>query len=76
VNGVAAGFAGLARAVGPAFGGNLYAWSATNGLSFPIDYHFAFLLIAIGSIFGLVLSFSYKPNKEDIREPSVNTLSE
>ena len=60
VNGVSVSFAGLVRAIGPAFGGNLYAWSATNGLSFPVDFHFTFLILAIGGVMSFLLSFSYK----------------
>ena len=37
----------LARACGPTYGGSLFAWSDTNGLAWPFDFHFTFYMCAI-----------------------------
>ncbi|KAL6072099.1 RNA polymerase III subunit Rpc25 family protein [Balamuthia mandrillaris] len=57
VNGLAFTLAGLLKAVGPVIGSNLLAWSLTNGLPFPFDYHFVFLVVSAVSLAGLFVSF-------------------
>lgn len=37
----------IAKAVGPAIGAVLYAWSLRGGASFPFDFHFVFMLLGI-----------------------------
>ena len=37
----------LARACGPTYGGSLFAWSDTNGLAWPVDFHFTFYMCAM-----------------------------
>ena len=44
-NGVGQSAAGLARMVGPVLGSLSVAWSLTNGLSSPFDYHFVFVIL-------------------------------
>ena len=44
-NGVGQSAAGLARMVGPVLGSLSVAWSLTNGLPSPFDYHFIFVVL-------------------------------
>jgi hypothetical protein len=46
-NGLNQSSAALARAVGPAIGGALFAWSNENGLPFPLDYHLVFNMLSL-----------------------------
>jgi len=46
-NGLAMSCASVFKSIGPIIGGIVFAWSATNDLPFPFDYHFSFFLIAI-----------------------------
>ncbi|CAG8642337.1 8762_t:CDS:2, partial [Ambispora gerdemannii] len=46
VNGIGQTIASLSRAIGPALGGTLWAWSLNNNLGFPFDHHFIFVVIA------------------------------
>jgi hypothetical protein len=53
VNGIAqAGVAGV-RAVGPALGGIVWAWSLNNGIGFPFNHFFIFIVI----MFNIVVMF-------------------
>ncbi|KAI8893003.1 major facilitator superfamily domain-containing protein [Globomyces pollinis-pini] len=45
VNGIAQCIASLARAVGPAVGGIVWAWSTQNSLGFPFNHLFLFWLV-------------------------------
>ncbi|XP_066292058.1 uncharacterized protein [Branchiostoma lanceolatum] len=47
VNGIAQTLAGLARLVGPAVSGNLFAWTTDNGMPWPLDHHLAFYLLIV-----------------------------
>ena len=47
MQGLAMTIGSLARAVGPTMGVELFAWSLTNGLGFPWDVHFVFLLLGL-----------------------------
>ena len=47
VNGLGQSVAALLRAAGPAVGGSLFAWSNTNGLEAPFDYHLVFFLMGL-----------------------------
>ena len=51
----------LTRAVGPALGSVLLAWSLTSGLPFPLDYHFVFLLAAGITVIPIALSYLLGP---------------
>ncbi|KAJ9059611.1 hypothetical protein DSO57_1000570 [Entomophthora muscae] len=46
VNGISQSLGSLARAIGPFLCGFVWAWSLGNGLSFPFDYHFMFIVIS------------------------------
>ena len=45
MQGVAMTIGSLARFVGPTLGAEIFAWSLTSGLAFPLDVHFVFLLM-------------------------------
>ena len=47
MQGVAMTVGSLARALGPTMGAELFAWSLTNGIRFPFDVHFVFLLMCL-----------------------------
>eukprot|EP00126_Sphaerothecum_destruens_P009945 Sdes_comp20638_c0_seq1m15806 len=59
VNGIVASLAAFMRALGPITGCSLLAWSQTNGLSSPFDYHFVFYLSALISFFMFFSTFIY-----------------
>jgi len=44
VNGLGQSLVALLRAIGPAFGASLLSWSFTNGLRFPFNHFFIFIL--------------------------------
>jgi len=46
------------RTFGPAFGGIIFAWSLTNGLSYPLDISFVFYVI--GTLSLLQTAFAFK----------------
>ena len=54
VNGLGQAFASFLRAVGPALGGSLWAWSIQSNLPFPLDDKFIFVFMsAIASLTAL-----------------------
>ena len=50
VNSIGQTFAAMGRMCGPYVGSMVFAWSETNGLSWPLDYAFTWYLVAILSI--------------------------
>jgi hypothetical protein len=46
----------LCRALGPALGGSLFAWTATSGYAWPLDFHLTFYLCGLGAMGTLTLS--------------------
>lgn len=46
INGFAQSFASLLRSVGPFIGTSVFAWSLTNGLTWPLDHRFVFYIVA------------------------------
>lgn len=56
-NGISQSMVALTRAVGPALGSVLLAWSIGAALPFPLDYHFVFLLSAAICVFPILLSY-------------------
>ena len=56
VNGIGQTFASLGRMIGPISGGSLFAWSETNGLGWPLNFHFTFYVIAAVSLAQLILA--------------------
>ena len=60
-NGISQSLVALSRAVGPAMGSVLLAWSLTSGLTFPLDYHFVFLLAGGITLTPILLSYVLGP---------------
>ncbi|KAI9240589.1 MAG: hypothetical protein BYD32DRAFT_407906 [Podila humilis] len=58
VNGIGQTSASFMRALGPALGGILWAWSLGNKLSLPFNYFFVFFLMGTIAILGLFHSLS------------------
>ncbi|KAJ3223538.1 hypothetical protein HDU81_009132 [Chytriomyces hyalinus] len=50
VNGVAQTSAAFVRSIGPVLGGIMWAWSITNGMAFPFNYWFVFVLLAVWAV--------------------------
>lgn len=61
INGISNSLGSLMRGIGPYICGAVYAWSLSNGLSFPFDYHFTFFLISVLSFLTLLISRQITP---------------
>jgi hypothetical protein len=68
VNGLSVTLAGLSKAFGPMLGSILFAWSISNGLSFPLNYAFVFLLNTAIGIAGFFLPLRQQEIELDIEE--------
>eukprot|EP00026_Physarum_polycephalum_P006452 Phypoly_transcript_06495.p1 GENE.Phypoly_transcript_06495~~Phypoly_transcript_06495.p1 ORF type:complete len:526 (+),score=65.18 Phypoly_transcript_06495:182-1759(+) len=57
VNGLAQTFVALTRSAAPVAGSSLLSWSLTNGLGFPLNYQFPFLVLIVmgGGVIALSL---------------------
>ena len=55
-NGLGQTYAALGRALGPAVGGALFAWSEASGRRWPFDYHFVWYVDAVVCACALALS--------------------
>lgn len=62
VNGLGQSGASLGRLLGPFLSGLCFAWSQRNGLPWPLDYHFTFLLIVCIVCFSGYTSFFLDPS--------------
>ena len=60
-NGIGQSMVALARAIGPAVGSLVLAWSLAHSLPFPLDYNCAFLFAALLSVVPVCLSFLLGP---------------
>lgn len=58
VNGIGQMSAAFMRMIGPALGGSLWAWSLSNGLSFPFNYFFVYLLASAIATVGFFYSMT------------------
>lgn len=76
VNGVAQSYASFGRLITPYSMASLFAWSATNSLSWPFNYFFCWYIMLIVGYFTLVLGNTYL--KEDIekRKPESEEIFE
>ncbi|XP_078597830.1 uncharacterized protein LOC144873911 [Branchiostoma floridae x Branchiostoma japonicum] len=79
VNGISQSLVAFARLLGPLIGGNLYAWTSGNGLSWPLNFHLAFYLAVLIDVIILCLTLILpdsinKPRVEDIREDAEEKL--
>ncbi|KAI8812837.1 major facilitator superfamily domain-containing protein [Cladochytrium replicatum] len=70
INGFGQTAATLARTIGPAVGGSLWAWSLSAGLPFPFDYHLVYNFIAIVGLVMYLWSLLVQPS------PSTSSKSE
>lgn len=51
VNGIGQTLVAICRMLGPTVGSIMFAWSMSNGASWPLDYHFVwYVLAAIGML--------------------------
>jgi len=57
VNGFSMSVRGAAMAFSPFLASSVFAWSARNGLSFPLDYHLEFFILSICSFVVLLGTF-------------------
>jgi len=67
--------ASLARAVGPILGSSIFAWSLSSHLSFPLNYHFMYIVLSLVALLGFYVSLKipesinysdgYEPPKDD-----------
>lgn len=76
VNGIGQSLAAVGRMTGPIAGGNLFAWSETNGMGWPLNFHFTFYMIALVTLAGSRLA-SLLPESISRRkvEPGETTTS-
>ncbi|KAJ2995153.1 hypothetical protein HDV02_001038 [Globomyces sp. JEL0801] len=65
VNGMAQGAASFARAIGPALGGTVWAWSIQNNLPFPFNHVFIFTFVGIFTAILLIHAFTVLSEDED-----------
>eukprot|EP00897_Mesotaenium_endlicherianum_P006758 jgi/Mesen1/610/ME000108S10766 len=61
-NGVSQTGAGIMRAIAPTVAGSLYAWSISDAHAFPLNYHFAFLLLGVQLLAILALTLMLPPS--------------
>jgi MFS family permease len=60
MNGIQITFSSACQIGGTFLGGWLLTWSETNGLSYPFDYHFVFLMLCLVTLCVLKLIYSLK----------------
>ncbi|KAJ7387199.1 hypothetical protein OS493_004169 [Desmophyllum pertusum] len=65
VNGLAMTAGSISRAFAPLFTGSIFAWSISKGFKhgFPLDEHFAFLLLSIVCLLSVLLSCTVLPEE-------------
>ena len=65
-------FGSLSKSFGPFTASILFAWSLNSGLSFPLDYHLVFLIVAISSICTTLLPLPSSDNDSPITTNSLD----
>jgi hypothetical protein len=78
LNGFAMAMGSLSKFFGPCFGSIALAWSLNNGLHFPFDSHFTFLIISVislGSAFIPLNSFSSNNLNMKNTSPAVELIT-
>jgi hypothetical protein len=73
VNGMGQTLVSLARTAGPFLSANLFAWSASNGLSWPLNQHFVYIVVVIMCLGGALEAYLLprslnKPKEEQFQE--------
>jgi len=81
VNGLAQTFVALTRSAAPVAGSSLLSWSLTNGLSFPLNYQFPFLVLVVMGAGVTFLSLLAPPSlniqkKEALQKEAEQLLNE
>eukprot|EP01135_Chromosphaera_perkinsii_P001401 Nk52_evm2s167 gene=Nk52_evmTU2s167 len=71
VNGISGSINAISRAIGPVLGGCIMAWSQSEGLPFPLDYHLAFIVVAILVVISLILSLFFPSSMNSRAEISL-----
>jgi MFS family permease len=66
LNGTGQTLGSLGRMLGPVYAGIIFSWSLENGLPFPVDYHFLFLLLGL-TVFIIFLVSLLVPTSIDQR---------
>jgi len=57
LNGVSQSGVALMRSFSPVISTTLISWTLTNGLPFPLDYHFTFFILSLNVLIYLCISF-------------------
>lgn len=66
VNGLAMTVASFTKATGPILGSVIFAWSVTNGLSFPLSHHFGFFIVALLYFVQSMIVLKYFPQELNV----------
>lgn len=75
LNGLLVSCMALVRAIGPGIGGTVLSWSQSNGLGWPLDYHFVFMVLALLMLVNIVIA-ARLPTWVDVRaEERSNTTN-
>ena len=75
LNGTGQTLGSLGRMLGPVFAGITFSWSLENGLPFPVDYHFLFILLGM-IVFAIFLVSLLVPTSIDQRSPEADPCQE
>lgn len=62
VNGMSASTAAVSRILAPIIGGSLFAWSSSNGKSFPLNFHLVYFLMVFINLLTLFLTLFFSNN--------------
>ena len=74
-NGAAQSAVSLFRFIGPAAAGGIFGWSTSNGMGFPFNAHFIFILDMLLGVVSLALLFSLNEKVNKRKESINNDLS-
>lgn len=64
MNGLGMTLGSLGKSIGPAVGSVIFAWTLTNGIGFPLDYHFIFYLGGLIAALVSLMTFWLPPSLE------------
>ena len=76
VNGLGQMTASGFRALGPFMAGSLWTWSVANGLDFPFNHHFVFLIAAAICLVGFILALFLPSSVNAPKKRNVYLLEE
>jgi len=75
-NGLAESAGSTMKAIGPISGGFIFYWSLTNGLRFPFNIWWSFILLTLMCIFDFVVSLKLSPELNTPKSQATPLLSE